>query len=264
MFSCDKNEELWPVFNHCLEIYWPNHPNSYLLTETKKYKDIKTITKNYDIDKWTKRIRESLKEVKESKIIFICDDCFLNKMVNLTKLGDALNLLEYDNTASVNFEILHDPADIPAEVPGFKKKTARTLHKVSLLCGIWNKDKLLNVLEEKDCSPWKVEQDDNDMGYSFYVTENEKVLSWYRDGPGENAAIRQGKWMHGIEDFAQKEHLKIDFEKKGFWSIGYWEKYIELTWKINNLDREINSKIKEVKGYRKEIEELIENEKRNS
>lgn len=262
VFSCDKNEECWPLFIHCLDKYWSNHPKVYLLTETKKDDNFISITKNYKLDHWTKRIRESLEEIKESHILFICDDCFLNKEINQNKLEKALTLLERDNTANVNLELLPDFSTIPAEIEGFTKKTNNSTYKVSLLCGLWNKDKLINILKIKDCNPWEVEKDNNDLGYDYYITEKDKILSWYRDGPGDNAAIRQGKWMHGIEVFAKKEKVKVDFNKKGFWTQGYWEKYIRLLSKIEKLDKEIKEKQEEHDKYEKAFYNLIEEEKK--
>ena len=48
IFSCDKNEELWPIFYKCLNKYWANHPKAYLLTETIPCSLFETI--NYDFD----------------------------------------------------------------------------------------------------------------------------------------------------------------------------------------------------------------------
>lgn len=76
IFSCDKNEELWPIFNKCLNKYWKNHPKVYLLTETMQYPYFETINYNYDINHWSTRIRHSLNDILEDNIIFICDDCF--------------------------------------------------------------------------------------------------------------------------------------------------------------------------------------------
>ena len=93
IFSCDKNEELWPICHHFINKYWPNHPNIYLLTESVKSPLFNTISIPYELDKWTIRIRESLKTIKENKVIFICDDCFINDTVNINKLEECMNIL---------------------------------------------------------------------------------------------------------------------------------------------------------------------------
>ena len=226
VFSCDKNEEVWPVFHHCLEKYWKNHPKTYLLTETKKYKEIETITINVKIDYWSKRMRESLQMIPYQKILFICDDCFLNKPVNKTKLKKGLELLDRDNTASVNMEIIDDYTDIDCGVEGFKKKLYHSPnYLVNFLCGLWNKDKLINLLSDKDCTPWVLEYEQKCKNFYYYQTVGDKVISWFRDTPGTGSAIRFGKWSLEAKDFAKKEKIKIDFSKKGFWSPDYWNQF---------------------------------------
>ena len=32
--SCDKNNDLWELFYHCMEKYWPDHPEVIYSTET--------------------------------------------------------------------------------------------------------------------------------------------------------------------------------------------------------------------------------------
>ena len=212
VFSCDKNDDVWPVFYRCLNKYWPDHPKTYLLNETKKYSNF-----DYDLDHWTKRIRESLEMIPYSKILFICDDCFLNAPVNVDKLQDGLKLLDRKNAACVNLEILYDYTDIETGIKGFKKKTTgKRNFLLNLLCGLWNKDVLIDILSYKDCNPWLVEKEQNHKGYDYYQTVYDKVLSWFRDTPGLGASIRFGKWSHDVECFAKQENIIIDFSKKGF------------------------------------------------
>lgn len=215
IFSCDKNEELWSPFMRLLNKYWEKHPKVYLLTESINCPFIETISYNYDLSIWTKRIRESLKDIKENNIIFISDDCFINDYVNIDKLNKCFDILK-DNNASINFELSFEDKDIDSEYEGFKYKTKEAIIRVSLLCGLWQKDKLIKVLE-KDTNPWQIERDQNDYGFDYYqVTEN-KILSWHNDGPYCNAAIREGKWQHGIEDFFKEEKIEVDYTKKGFY-----------------------------------------------
>ena len=35
VMSCDKNEDLWLPFHHCMEKYWKGHPEIIYSTETK-------------------------------------------------------------------------------------------------------------------------------------------------------------------------------------------------------------------------------------
>ena len=218
IFSCDNNEELWPVWYHCVNKYWSNHPNIYLLTETKSSDLFKTISCPYELDKWTVRIRESLNIIKEKKIIFICDDCFIKEPVNIDKLNRCIEILDKEeNLASINFELAFDPNDKDTIYDGFKEKTKESAFILSLLSGIWKKKALIDILSVKDIDPWTLEDDQNTLNYKFYQTDKEKVISWFRDEPYSFAALYRGKWNKDIIDFLNKENISIDLDKKGFY-----------------------------------------------
>ncbi len=218
IFSCDNNEELWPIWYHCINKYWKDHPNIYLLTETKSSDLFKTISCPYSLDKWTVRIRESLNIMKEQKIIFICDDCFIKENVNIDKLNKCIEILDKEkDLASINFELSFDQNDKDTKYDGFKEKTKESLFILSLLCGIWKKKALIDILSIKDTNPWILEDEQNTLDYKYYQLDKEKVISWFRDGPYEFAALYRGKWSKDIIDFLKKENLEIDLNKKGFY-----------------------------------------------
>ena len=215
IYSCDKNEELWPLYKKCIDKYWEKHPNIYMLTESITSPLFITITKKYDLDHWTTRIRKSLEEIKEKYVIFMSDDCFLNDYVNIEKLKNCINILDQGKYAAIQFELSWSDKDIESEYEGFKIRTDLSPYKLSLLCGMWNKKALIHILE-KDSDPWSVEKYQDCKGYTFLQVTNEKVLSWFNDKYGGNGAIRYGLWQHGVEEFLEKEGLSVDFSKKGF------------------------------------------------
>ena len=59
VLSSDKNEDTFEPFHHCIEKYWKDHPEIIYSMETKQNPYYKTICKNYPIELWTKRIRET-------------------------------------------------------------------------------------------------------------------------------------------------------------------------------------------------------------
>ena len=63
VLSCDKNEDTFEPFRHCIEKYYLNHPEVIYATETIINPYYKTICKNYPLEKWTKRIRETLEDI---------------------------------------------------------------------------------------------------------------------------------------------------------------------------------------------------------
>ena len=216
MFSCDKNDDLWPIFNHCLNKYWKDHPTIYMFTETKKCNLFKTINFDYPLDKWTVRMRKSLAKVKENKILFICDDCFLREKVNYKKLNEALALLK-DDVVSIQLELSISKFDVKTEHKGFRKKTQYSPYIVSFFCGLWQKDKLIEMLDGES-DPWTRENTADNKGYTYYQICDDKIISWFNDATGKNGALKYGEWQDGIYDFLEKEGLEddVDFSKRRF------------------------------------------------
>ena len=56
VLSCDKNQDIFDAFHHCMEKYYPEHPEIIYITETIKNPYYKTIFSDIELDKWTKRI----------------------------------------------------------------------------------------------------------------------------------------------------------------------------------------------------------------
>ncbi len=214
-FSCDKNDEVWPTFMTCLDKYWPNHPVTYLFTETLNSPLMKTINHDFPLDEWTTRIYLSLEDIPESKVIFICDDCFLDDYVNLDKLKQCYDIVK-DNVAYVNLELSFDPRDLDCEYPGFKKKGPDSSFRLSLLCGLWDKRKLMDILYLKECSPWRLEGAQHMLNYDIYQVDKVKALSWFRDGPKQCGAKYSGRWAKELPEFLAKEGIEMDLTKKGF------------------------------------------------
>ena len=78
--SCDKNQDIFYAFYHCMEKYWKDHTEIIYITETVQNPYYKTINKDYPIELWTRRIREALQEIEDK----------LNKV----DLDSSRNLLE--------------------------------------------------------------------------------------------------------------------------------------------------------------------------
>ena len=216
-FSCDLNDEVWPTFMTCLNKYWPNHPTTYLFTESLNSPLMKTINHDLELDKWTTRMYLSLQDIAEEKILFICDDCFLDNYVNLKKFRECYDLLDKDdNIAYINLELSFDPNDLDCDYIGFKKKGPDSSFKLSLLCGLWDKKKLMNILNLMESNPWKLEATQNILQYDVYQVDKEKALSWFRDGPKQCGAKYSGRWAKTLPAFLEKEGIEMDLLKKGF------------------------------------------------
>lgn len=214
VLSCDKNEDIFYAFHHCIEKYWNSHPEIIYATETIVNPYYKTICKNEPLDKWTKRIRETLKEINDDKILLIVDDCFIRNRVDIDRIKYACNNLK-GNIAMFNFEKSFDKEDEDTDLIGFKKRKHNSAYEVSLLCGLWNKNKLIEVLEGEH-NPWEVEGLQNNKGYDYYINSGEYIIDFgYKSF--KPTGLYKGKWCKNIVPFFKKEKIEIDYERRGFY-----------------------------------------------
>lgn len=210
--SCDKNKDTFYAFNHCIEKYWKNHPKIIYITETIKNPYYETINVNLPVELWTKRIREALKQIKDTKILLMADDLFIRNYVDEKRLLQAEKLVK-GNIALVNLEKCFNEAD--KEVcEGFKMRTKGSPYELSLMCGIWNKNKLLKVLE-KDTNCWDIEEAQDTKGYDYLINGGDFIID-FGYVAFKHCGLKRGKWCKEIIPFFEKEGLKVNYDKRGF------------------------------------------------
>ena len=207
VLSCDKNEDLWYPFHHCIEKYWKNHPEIIYATETLQNPYYKTISKNYPLEIWTKRIRETLNEIDDDIILTIIDDEFIRNPVDIERIEYLKDKIK-DNIAAFYFEKSFDENDIETDIEGMKRR-----HHGSS-CGIWQKDKLINILS-RDSDPWDVEIHQDNKGYDFYINSGDYIIDWGYI-TWIPTGVFKGKWCKNVIPFFEKEGVEIDYEKRGF------------------------------------------------
>ena len=201
VLSCDKNEDTFIPFRHCLEKYYPNHPKVYYLTETIKNPYYETICKDYPLNKWTKRIRTSLKEIEDNQVLLMIDDIFIHNPVDTTRIDYASKHLK-GNIAMFNFEKSFDKNDIKTTLKDFKMRPKGSYYELSLMCGLWDKEKLIDILEGEH-DPWEVEENANSKEYDYYINSGEYIIDWGYE-TYKPCGLFKGKWTHNIIDFFRK------------------------------------------------------------
>lgn len=211
--SCDKDKDLFYPFYHCMEKYYPNHPKIIYSTETIKNPYYETINKNYPLEKWTKRIRETLREIPDNEILLMIDDIFIRRPVDTKRIDYARANLK-GNIAMFNFEKVFNKEDKESGLDGFKIRKKGSDYELSIMCGLWNKEKLIHVLE-KDSDPWSVEYNQDTKGYDYLINSEDYIIDWgYKTF--NPVGVCKGKWAREIVDFFKKEGIEMDYGKRGF------------------------------------------------
>ena len=113
VLSCDKNEDTFELFHHCMEKYYPDHPEIIYAMETKDNPYYKTIKQDYPLEQWTRRIRETLKEIDDDQILIMIDDLFIHEPVDVERIKYAGKHLILDCTLTED----SIPKSIPTSLP---------------------------------------------------------------------------------------------------------------------------------------------------
>lgn len=218
VYSCDKNKDLWTPFNHCIEKYWKDHPKVIYKTEKLKNPYYETITANYPMNEWTKGIREVLDQIDDKIILFMADDIFIRRPVDIDRLKYAIRFLEWSkHGANFNLEKSFDLRDKEIK-PGISQRCSK-LWKVSIMCGLWKKEALKKILTE-NTTPWDIEEKGNDYGYDYYINSGDYIIDWGYSFLNY-AGIKRGKWCKEAKYFFDNEGVNIDYEKRGFVDDNY-------------------------------------------
>ena len=213
VLSCDKNEEIFAPFHHCMEKYWPNHPEVIYFTESIHNPYYKSIPVERTLDKWTVGFREFLNQIDDEQILLMIDDCFIRSQVDEKRIKEAAEYLK-GNVAMMNFELSWDITDEETGIKGWKKRKHGSSFEVSLMCGLWQKSKLLKVLE-RDCDPWTIELKQDGCGFDYYINSGDYIIDWgYRTF--QPCGIVKGKWTRECKEFLDSIGIQVDYSKKGF------------------------------------------------
>ena len=214
VLSCDKNDDIFDAFHHCIEKYYPDHPEIIYAMETKQNPYYKTICKDYPLEIWTKRIRDTLKEINDEQILIIMDDFFIRQPVDKERIDYVSKHLK-GNVATFCFEKSWDSNDEETPYKDFKKRQHGSDYEVCINCGLWQRDKLIDVLS-RDSDPWNVELNQDNRDYDYLINSGDYIIDWGYE-TWIPTGLFKGKWCRNIIPFFEKENIKIDYDRRGFY-----------------------------------------------
>lgn len=198
VLSCDKNKGLWEPFHYCMEKYWPNHPEVVYFTENTINPYYTTIPIPHDLNNWTAGVREFLLRIYDDKILLMVDDCFIRRPVDESRINYAEKHIG-GNIALMNFEKSWDEKDSPTELEGWRKRKHGSAYEVSLMCGLWQREKLFKVLS-RNCDPWTIELEQDNCGFDYYINSGDYIIDWgYRTF--EPFGVVKGQMTQECKDF---------------------------------------------------------------
>ena len=196
MMSCDKYKCLTPAFNHCINKYYPNHPNIEYI---------------YGNDCWTKRLREKLENINDDYVLFLLDDMLIRNPVREDLIENAIKVLDEDKkVAVINFEKNYRPANDYSENWLEQKQNQMYLH--SCQPSIWRRTALIdNLKKDEDAWSWELTRVSND--WKYLINKDIDIINIGRTND-LNWGIARGKITEEFEEFLITENIYSD-EIKG-------------------------------------------------
>jgi hypothetical protein len=191
-----------------MEKNYPNHPEVIYFTDGIINPYYKTIPIEMSLDKWTKGLREFLNQIPSEQVLLMIDDCFIRQPVDIQRIEEALSIIQSEpNVACMNFEKSWDERDLPTDHDGWKVRQHGSEYEVSLMCGLWSKEKLIDVID-RDCSPWEIELNQDGKGFDYYINSADYIIDWgYRTF--QPCGKVKGVWTQEAKDFLKTEGFII-------------------------------------------------------
>ena len=215
VMSCDKNEDLWKPFYLCMDKYWKDHPTIIYSTETKTNPYYQTICRNYPIEKWTRRLWDTIKCVETKYVLLMCDDLFIRDYVCNTLIEVLCGYL-VGGYVGLNMEKSFDPNDTPLN-DKIMIRNQDGKWKTSVMCQLFQRQALLDMTN-LDLDPWAYESLNNGKYYQFLISRYGDFINWgYKHKETKWFGIRKGKWCKECKVFFDKEGIVVDYSIRGFY-----------------------------------------------
>lgn len=246
VMSCDKNTDTFEPFHHCIEKYWPEHPEVIYSTETVVNPYYKTICKDYSINEWTKRIRETVELFDDTHFLLMCDDIFIRERVNNDSINDLCKIIK-DNIAVVSLNISCGTNETAFNADLVIRNGKWQL---SLSDSIWSKEAILDLFDY-DTDPWTFEINNRIKDYICLAAKNNYFINRGSSGYAKWFALHRGKWCWECKEFFDKEGIVVDYSKRGFYDGPKNIKYVLMCG--GNYDRhhfKLPKQLLKVKGER--------------
>ena len=214
VMSCDRYSKYTSeLFHHCIEKYWEHHPKVYYCNETIDNEYYETFKVNYPVEMWTRRVKECLEQI-DTDIVLVCpDDTFFRTKVNDKVIKKLCTYID-NKLIAINLEPPFDCYNVN-EILSIRNPQGRWL--TSFMPQLWNRKKLIELLNGKDLNPRQAEKLGVNSPYTFgIIATNLTDIDFGKRFGIYPYAITEGKWATEMIDFCKQENIEINFNELGF------------------------------------------------
>tara|TARA_B110000858_G_C17800793_1_gene475132 strand:+ start:279 stop:1019 length:741 start_codon:yes stop_codon:yes gene_type:complete len=191
--SFDKYSDLWDPYFQLLFRNWPTlNSKIFLITNNIQYKEKKVISLLLsENNSWSKSVIEAISNIETKYILFSLEDFLLKELVDVSKIEDTIEFLTKNDAAAVYLNKNRFNHFKFKSNENFKLIDPATPYVVSTQAAIWNKDKLLQLLETYE-SAWDFEINGSIRNRKYknkFYCINDNIFDY------KHHSVEKGKWF---------------------------------------------------------------------
>ena len=201
VLSCDKYEPCWKPFFTLLEKYYPGHPKTFLVTETKTCPYCETI--NINSDKWGIRFKGALNQLTDDDVLVMLDDFFIRGPVDAERIS---KIKTNNEIMCYNFE--QDYREPLIKLKEWDIQKNNQIYLNSCQPTVWNRKLLIERLDDNK-TPQEWETTIINSPYIHFINNQGYIIDiGYRHQPlSIGWGITRGKIAKECITFLEKEGL---------------------------------------------------------
>ena len=201
VLSCDKYEPCWKPFFTLLEKYYPGHPKTFLVTETKTCPYCETI--NINSDKWGIRFKGALNQLTDDDVLVMLDDFFIRGPVDAKRIS---KIKTNNEIMCYNFE--QDYRDPLIKLKEWDIQKNNQIYLNTCQPTVWNRKLLIERLDDNK-TPQEWETTVINSPYIHFINNQGYIIDiGYRHQPlSIGWGITRGKIAKERIAFLEKEGL---------------------------------------------------------
>ena len=233
--SSDGFTDCWEPFFNLFTLYWPNCKIKIILNTEMvdwSFPGLNLHCSQVGIGNerltWSECLIKALGQVDTPLVLYLQEDYFFERPVNISLVHELANLLEADVSIK-HIGLTHFGSCGPfhsTSDPRLWKIDPKARYRISTQAGLWRTESLRSYLKPKE----------NGWMFEIYGTRR----SWKRDEcfltvnrdiycPGKSpifqyshTGIIKGKWHPDMPSLFSCHGIKVNFEKRGFYRESHW------------------------------------------
>lgn len=228
--SSDGYEDCWGPFFHLLKKYWPKcDAQIYLNTERKCWKsnDLEGLICT-QIERmqgrrltWSECLLEGLKTIETPLVLYFQEDYFIHQTVDKERISLASDyMLKHPEVGHIALtkHCSYGPYE-PHSESWLQTIRQKARYRISTQAALWRVDTLRSYLLPEE-NGWMFEI----LGtWRAHKRPDFFLCAKWDEGAGGpvidylHTGIIKGKWLSEIEPVFEKNHITVDFQKRGFY-----------------------------------------------